>query len=527
MYELYQDAMAIVGKFGKPDLFVTFTCNPNWPEIQNHLLPGQTAWDRPDLVCRVFKMKMDEFLNDLTKKMVFGKVKAGVWVVEFQKRGLPHCHCLLIMENEFKLKTTEQVDRAIWAEIPDKDKYPVLHERVIKHMIHLPCNSEFRKCQKKNANQCNKNFPKAFQAKTTLDSESYPKYRRREQKPVIMRYAGKEIPVTNRYVVPYNPYLLLKFNAHVNVEVCNTVSAVKYLYKYIYKGYDRAIVKLDHLDEISNYENYRYVSSVEAYWRMKANFKISGRFPAVIRLPVHLKNEHEIYFSSNANLKEKLKQTETKFTQWFELNKEYPQFKDVLYFDIPKFFTWKKDKWVIRAKNKLNKNRSTTVKRPVFELDHKIYEDLVVRSYTVTPRETERFFLNTILRHRPGATSFEDLRTVNGVTYSTYQQTASKLGLLADDEIWFRTLEEAVLVNLNPNKLRQLFAHLLLHCEINKPFELWAKFKNQLGDDFKRTFPGQTQQQFEQKVLNEILRFLVLRDDQKGSKEQPHKTKKS
>lgn len=48
---------------------------------------------------------------------------------------------------------------------------------------------------------------------------------------------GKEIPVTNQYLVPYNPYLIMKYNAHVNVEVSNTVSAVKYLYKYIYKGY--------------------------------------------------------------------------------------------------------------------------------------------------------------------------------------------------------------------------------------------------------------------------------------------------
>lgn len=85
MFELYQDAMAIVSHYGKPDLFLTFTCNPKWKEIQENLLPGQTAWDRPDLVCRVFKMKLDEFLKDLYKQQVFGKVKASVHVVEFQK----------------------------------------------------------------------------------------------------------------------------------------------------------------------------------------------------------------------------------------------------------------------------------------------------------------------------------------------------------------------------------------------------------------------------------------------------------
>ncbi len=48
MQQLYQDGMAIVRKLGKADLFVTFTCNPKWPEIQKELLPGQTANDRPD-----------------------------------------------------------------------------------------------------------------------------------------------------------------------------------------------------------------------------------------------------------------------------------------------------------------------------------------------------------------------------------------------------------------------------------------------------------------------------------------------
>jgi len=43
-------------------------------------------------------------------------------------------------------------------------------------------------------------------------------------------------------VVPYNPYLSLLFNCHINVEVCTSVAVVKYLYKYVYKGHDRAQV---------------------------------------------------------------------------------------------------------------------------------------------------------------------------------------------------------------------------------------------------------------------------------------------
>lgn len=62
MYQLYQDAMAIVGHFGKPDLFVTFTCNPKWPEVTRELFSYQSAADRPDLTTRVFHIKLRELL---------------------------------------------------------------------------------------------------------------------------------------------------------------------------------------------------------------------------------------------------------------------------------------------------------------------------------------------------------------------------------------------------------------------------------------------------------------------------------
>ena len=50
--------MAIVRCVGKPNLFITFTCNPTWPEIQAELLPNQSAVDRPDLTARVFNLKV-------------------------------------------------------------------------------------------------------------------------------------------------------------------------------------------------------------------------------------------------------------------------------------------------------------------------------------------------------------------------------------------------------------------------------------------------------------------------------------
>jgi hypothetical protein len=97
MAECYQDAMAIVRQFGSPDLFVTFTCNPEWPEIKDAILENQIPNDRPDIVARVFRLKLKSLLDDLTKKSVLGKVVAHMHVIEFQKRGLPHAHILVCL----------------------------------------------------------------------------------------------------------------------------------------------------------------------------------------------------------------------------------------------------------------------------------------------------------------------------------------------------------------------------------------------------------------------------------------------
>lgn len=58
MMRLFQDSMAIVRHFGRPIFFITFMANPKWREIQENLLHGQTAWDRPDLIARVFWLKI-------------------------------------------------------------------------------------------------------------------------------------------------------------------------------------------------------------------------------------------------------------------------------------------------------------------------------------------------------------------------------------------------------------------------------------------------------------------------------------
>ena len=171
----FQDGMAIIGEYHKPDFFITMTCNPNWPEIQEALLPGQKPQDRPDVVTRVFNLKKKQLMDDLTKGGVLGEVEAHMETTEWQKRGMPHEHILIILKRRGIPLTPELVDRIISAELPpspeDTNDPTIAAERqrlndiVLKNMIHGPCSAD--KCLE-NGN-CTKKFPKEFNPHTIVD----------------------------------------------------------------------------------------------------------------------------------------------------------------------------------------------------------------------------------------------------------------------------------------------------------------------------------------------------------------------
>jgi hypothetical protein len=236
MVQLYQDAMAICRSFGLPSYFITFTCNPNWPEIQAKLLPRQTATDRPDLVTRVFCMKLSVLIKDLMKDEVFGLTVAQIHVIEFQKRGLPHTHILIILKLEFRPTIPAQIDMAISAEHLDPEMDPEgMFETISKCMMHGPCGPAFPNAPCMQDGQCSKGYPRPFRNETSLDENGYPLYRCRDNG---LKVLVKGVELDNRWVVPYNPYLCKKFNGHINIEASISIYGVKYLFKYIYKGHD-------------------------------------------------------------------------------------------------------------------------------------------------------------------------------------------------------------------------------------------------------------------------------------------------
>jgi hypothetical protein len=134
--------MARVHKFGKPDLFVMFTCNPKWKEITDALFQGQTAKDRPELVTRIFNLKLNTLLKDI-KDGVLGNVIAKIWVIEFQKRNLPHAHILFILDEISKLRIVEDYDLMVSAKVSDLICHPEAYKTVTLCMVHGPFGLDF------------------------------------------------------------------------------------------------------------------------------------------------------------------------------------------------------------------------------------------------------------------------------------------------------------------------------------------------------------------------------------------------
>lgn len=465
MRERCADAMSIFAKFGPPDLFITFTANPKWREIAENLRQGEKPIDRPDLVSRVYNLKLRSILQDLTVNGVLGVSVAHVYTIEFQKRGLPHAHILIVIRTEDKYSTVERIDRFVSAEIPDPDVNPCLHEIVTRCMLHGPCGQNNPGAPCMQAGKCSKNFPKDYNNETTLKNNGYPSYRRRIGPTAVVH----GVTLDNRSVVPYNAYLLQKYDAHINVEVCTSMRAVKYIYKYIYKGFDCANMILSAGEapdnEIANYIDARYVSAPEAMWRL-LQCKMHDKSHAVIRLPVHLPNQQRIIFREGEEEQalDDARTGTTKLEAWFLLNQTDPNAQSIMYTDIPYSYVYFRNTWQKRQRG-----------------GHKI----VSRLYIVSVREEELFYLRILLLHVPGATSFEFLRTVDGKVYNTFKEAAFNRHLLESDDEWDHCLRDATVCQM-PNQLRQTFAFILIFCNPTNSLQLWNSYCSDMSTDFMR-----------------------------------------
>ncbi|XP_052297322.1 uncharacterized protein LOC127902450 [Citrus sinensis] len=343
----------------------------------------------------------------------------------------------------------DHIDKIISAEIPDLNVDPDGYNAVNKFMIHGPCGKHNSHSPCMMQDKCTKHFPKKFNDQTTVDTNGFPVYKRRN---TGIHVEKKGVFLDNRYVVPYHRNLIVKFDAHINVEICNYSRSVKYLFKK----------------------------------------------PAVERLPFHLPGEHIVIFEESKCLENVLTIPgieKTKFTEWLEANKNYDDARELTYSDFPTCWVWNsKDKTWTRRKNGL----------------------AIGRIYFAHPSSGERFYMRMLLNFVKGSTSFESIRTVNGVTYPTFKAACYALGLLDDDKEWIDCLTEAA-IWATGNELRHLFVTILIHCQVSDAPQLWKSNYTTLSEDitslqrkkFRLKDLQLTEQQVEAYTLLEIETIML------------------
>jgi hypothetical protein len=206
MQQLFQDSMCLVTHFNKSDLFMTFTTNPKWEEVTAALFTDQTVVNKPDIIARVFRAKLKDLINQIRNGEIFGIVPALIYTIKYQKRGLSHTHIIIFLAGGHVFSEPETIDNLIRAELPNRALNPnrsltEIMKQVIIHGLYgsLKPNAIYMKKAHANASLTySKQFPKPFANKTIVNSDNYPKYRRRRTVDSINIQWGDEDIYDNR-----------------------------------------------------------------------------------------------------------------------------------------------------------------------------------------------------------------------------------------------------------------------------------------------------------------------------------------
>jgi hypothetical protein len=473
----YLDAMTIVFNTQMPSYMLTVTCNPNWPEIVSSLPPGTKASDRPDICCRVFRSRLASIMKDIETECVLGKPASVVYVVEFQKKGLPHAHILVSLRDDAdRPKTADDLDRVISAEIPPlpdpNDHSPKaeaqrrLRKSVLRHHVHNDCKGgraagKTCPCLDKRTGRCRFRLDVVdFQSRTVINELENGK------RQVLLRRRMGESAVTesgrcvdNRHISPYVPYFVLKYDCHFNVQPCIDVHAIKYLYKYVYKGPDRAAATCRSADqyvddEISRWQDMRWFTSYEASWRL-LGFLLSYASHSVTRLDVHRDGEQLCYWMGDSHEEAALRgQPTSSLLGWLQYIATHP--RDVImlrlrYHEFPQHYNWDKAKGCWKP----------------YQRSHRYGR--LGRVYPVSPRSGDTFYLRMYLLNLTGADVLPLVRTGGPNVASlrgsnaSFEDACRAAGLLADDAEYHTAIREALQTD-SDGAVRDLLVLILMFC---------------------------------------------------------------
>jgi hypothetical protein len=244
----------------------------------------------------VFKIKLKELINDIHKKHILGRMIAGIYVIEFQKRGLPHAHIFIFFAKDSKPHMVKDVDCMISAEFSNLKTNRLAHETVAKCMMHGLCGATFPNAPCMEEGKCRKHYPSKFQSEMVINVNGYPIYRHKDMGRTLLVHG---VELDNRWVVLHDVYLSTKYDVHINVEVCNNIRAVKYLFKYVYKGHDRATVEISCQNNNATEGNVVEVGEIKKYLDCRYVFASETTLIFDERLQYHLPNQQMVLFDDD------------------------------------------------------------------------------------------------------------------------------------------------------------------------------------------------------------------------------------
>ena len=504
---LASNALCLVSEFGRPTLFITLTCNPYWKEIKCMLFEGETAYDRPDITCKVFHKKLENLLYNLRNGKYFGqkhKIVYEIRVIEYQQRGLPHCHLVVMLSDipdwrDEKEQLSMWIDENINANFPvivetSSDRLKRINDLISSHMVHK-CYKGETGCLDEKTGQCTRGFTSnIIQSTTTLDERGYPHYKRNTEKDLN--------------VVSHNVNMLLDWDGHINVEYSGSTYCVIYLYKYLFKGRKKVKAVLrgkrdTQKDEIKAYVQGRYMCAMDAMWRAYGYHTYPASIPAVNLIKIVLET------TANEFLGKKKCQDMTVY-----LNRP-TLLQPLLYTVMFQVYRWAYTltKYYTDRPNLLN-NRDGYFVIQIAPLTRNIY---IMKKVDSNPSITrlsrlcilsgEILYLRQIMLYYP-VSSYRDARTWNGQVYQTFQEGALARGIIEERGEAKAAFREVIAFYV-PSELRAFFVMLTINGYATMEIYREPLFHRALMEDFLHE-PNST----EASALEELTRDLSYRFQQ-------------
>lgn len=279
----------------------------------------------------------------------------------------------------------------------------------------------------------------------------------------------------NRHVAVYNPVLTCMFESHIYVEFVTGLSAIKYLFQYIFKGEDRVAFSTMFADPFSPlprerneqvlYSDAMYLVGMSACWK-RLGFPIYSS-----DVPVQLLR---FYVGSLNYLKDFMMDAFFELCSYERMHPEeatggipVPRAYDLRFTEVNRYYRFTNDyAWIRRSR------RHNGISR-LMQVDIRRFNG-------------ELYYLRILFYHVVGPVNEAAMRTFAGNVYPTYLDAVIARGLIVNDSMWRNALLDAVQFR-NPRALRGLFVTLLLHNNIINPLELWEEFRNDMTEDFSRT----------------------------------------